>query len=295
MRHAILGAGGVGGLIAAFLAKSGDQVTLVVRNETLGSYPKELQIESPFGSFSVPVQFSSTVPEADAVWITVKATQLTAALTSFPARTAVRAIVPLLNGVDHVALLQQGYGAERVVPATIAVESERVAPGRIVHRSPFARLNVSSRGRDRLLDTITALQKFGFTCRFVDHEPTLLWSKLVFLAPLALVSTVTGRNTGEMVADPISWQQIQGSVREACSVARAETAEVDADAVIAMIRTIPGHMRSSMQKDVARGAPPELDAIGGAIVRRAARLGLAVSTIAGLIAAVEGKATGAGR
>jgi len=289
MRHAILGAGGVGGLIAAFLAKSGDQVTLVVRNETLGSYPKELQIESPFGSFSVPVQFSSTVPEADAVWITVKATQLTAALTSFPARTAVRAIVPLLNGVDHVALLQQGYGAERVVPATIAVESERVSPGHIVHRSPFARLNVSSRGQDKLSDTLTALEKFGFTCRFVDHEPTLLWSKLVFLAPLALVSTVTGRNTGEMVADPISWQQIQGSVREACSVARAETAEVDADAVIAMIRTIPGHMRSSMQKDVAQHRPPELEAIANPILQGAARHALEVPVVRQLVAEIKRK------
>jgi len=289
MRHAILGAGGVGGLIAAFLAKSGAQVTLVVRNETLGSYPKELQIESPFGTFSVPVQLSSTVPDVDAVWITVKATQLTAALTSFPAKTAVRAIVPLLNGVDHVALLQERYGAERVVPATIAVESERVSPGHIVHRSPFARLNVSSRGRDRLLDTITALQKFGFTGKFVDHEPTLLWSKLVFLAPLALVSTVTGRNTGEMVADPISWQQIQESVREACSVARAESAEVDAEAVIAMIRTIPGHMRSSMQKDVAQHKPPELEAIAHPILQGAARHDLEVPVVRQLVAEIKRK------
>jgi len=289
MRHAILGAGGVGGLIAAFLAKSGDQVTLVVRNETLSSYPKELQIESPFGSFSVPVQLSSTAPQADAVWVTVKATQLAAALTSFPAGTQARAIVPLLNGVDHVALLQERYGAERVVPATIAVESERVSPGHVVHRSPFARLNVSSRGRDRLLDTITALQKFGFTCQFVDHEPTLLWSKLVFLAPLALVSTVTGWNTGEIVANPISWQQIQASVREACSVARAETAKVDAEAVIAMIRTIPGHMRSSMQKDVAQHKLPELEAIANPILQGATRHDLDVPVIRQLVAEVRSK------
>jgi len=287
MRHAILGAGGVGGLIGACLAKSGDPVTLVVRSESLSSFPKQLHLESPFGTLTVPVQLSSTVGDADVVWITVKATQLASALTSFSENTAVRAIVPLLNGIDHVAILREKYGADRVIPATIAVEAERVSPGHIVHRSPFARLNVASLGRAMLQDTIAYLQQLGFSCQFVDQEPTLLWSKLVFLAPLALVSTATGGTTGEMVADATSWQQIQGCVREACAVAQAEKAEVDAEAVIAGIRTIPGHMRSSMQKDVAQHKPPELDAIAGPILRGAARHGIDVPVTRQLAARVE--------
>jgi len=290
MRHAILGAGGVGGLMGACLAKSGDSVTLVVRSEALSSYPKQIHLESPFGTFTVPVELSSTVPAADVVWITVKATQLDAALTSFPENVSVRAIVPLLNGIEHVSLLRERFGADRVIPATIAVESERVAPGQIVHRSPFARLNVSSRGRDTLQDSVAHLQQLGFNCRFVDGEPTLLWSKLVFLAPLALVSTATGKTTGEMVADSTSWKQIQDSVREACAVALAEKAEVDAEAVIAMIRGIPGHMRSSMQKDVAQHKLPELEAIAGPILRAAVRHGLDVPVTRQLVAEVERKA-----
>ena len=290
MRHAILGAGGVGGLMGACLAKSGDSVTLVVRSEALSSYPKQIHLESPFGTFTVPVELSSTVPAADVVWITVKATQLDAALTSFPENVSVRAIVPLLNGIEHVSLLRERFGADRVIPATIAVESERVAPGQIVHRSPFARLNVSSRGRDTLQDSVAHLQQLGFNCRFVDGEPTLLWSKLVFLAPLALVSTATGKTTGEMVADSTSWKQIQDSVREACAVALAEKAEVDAEAVIAMIRGIPGHMRSSMQKDVAQHKLPELEAIAGPILRGAVRHGLDVPVTRQLVAEVERKA-----
>jgi len=289
MRHAILGAGGVGGLIGACLAKSGASVTLVVRSEALSSYPRQLHLESPFGTFNVPVELSSTVRDADVVWITVKATQLTSALTSFPENISVRAIVPLLNGIDHVSLLREKYGADRVIPATIAVESERVAPGRIVHRSPFAALSVSSQGRDRLQDALAHLRQLGFSCRFVDDEPTLLWSKLVFLAPLALVSTATGKSTGEMVADSTSWQQIQDSVREVCAVARAEKAEVDAEPVIAMIRTIPGHMRSSMQKDVVQHKLPELDAIAGPILRGALRHGLDVPVMRKLVVEVEHK------
>jgi len=289
MRHVILGAGGVGGLIGACLAESGDSVTLVVRSETLHSHPKHLRLESAFGSFTVPVEVSSTVPDADIVWITVKATQLAGALTSFSSSASVRAIVPLLNGVDHVTLLREKYGSSRVIPATIAVESERVSPGHIVHRSPFARLNVLSPGREILQGPVGHLQQLGFACQFVDHEPTLLWGKLVFLAPLALVSTATDKNTGEMAADPASWQQIQACVREACAVARAEKAEVDADAVIAMIRTIPGHMRSSMQKDVAQHKLPELDAIGGPILRGALRHGLDVPVTRRLVVQVEQK------
>ena len=55
MRHAILGVGGVGGLVGAALAKSGEAVTVIVRPEALKDYPAELSLESPLGTFSVPV------------------------------------------------------------------------------------------------------------------------------------------------------------------------------------------------------------------------------------------------
>ena len=55
-------------------------------------------------------------------------------------------VVPLLNGVDHIEVLRQRFGADRVVPATIAVEAERVAPGQFVQRSPFVRLNLAASG-----------------------------------------------------------------------------------------------------------------------------------------------------
>src|ERR1700678_788204 len=159
LRHAILGAGGVGGLIGACLAHSGASVTLVVRRETLANYPKQLRLESPFGNFTVEVAVAAEVPAVDVLWITVKATQLESSLAALKNPDAVRAIVPLLNGIDHVPLLRARYGAECVIPATIAVETERVAPGHIVHRSPFAMLNVLSAGRAVLGSTLDQLQR----------------------------------------------------------------------------------------------------------------------------------------
>jgi 2-dehydropantoate 2-reductase len=291
LRHAILGAGGVGGLIGASLAHSGDSVTMIVRPESLAQYPEQIQMESAFGNFTVPVALASTVPPADVLWITVKATQLDSALASFTNADSVGAIVPLLNGIDHLALLRARYGAARVIAATIAVETERVAPGHIVHRTPFARLNVASAGRDLLAAPVEALQKMGFECRFIDDEPTLMWSKIVFLAPFALTTTAADRTTGAVIADPGWKQQLESCVREACAVAVAESAKVDADAIIASMLKMPPNMRSSMQKDVERGNAPELDAIAGPILRGAARHGIAVPTTKKLVAAVEHRST----
>lgn len=289
MRHAILGAGGIGGLMAANLARCGHQVTLVLRPDVVGNYPPKLELESPFGNASVEVERAATAPAADVLWIAVKALQLEAALSTITDAGAIGMMVPLLNGIDHVAMLRSKYGASRVVAATISVESERSAPGHIVQRSPFARLNVSSEGRSVLEGTLNCLQQLGFTCKFVDDEPTLLWSKLVFLAPLALATTAAGAPKGGVFSDPQRRQQLQDCVREACAVAKAERADVDADAVIATIAGLPPHMKSSMQKDVERGKTPELQAIAGPILTGATRHKIQVTATRALVSAIEQK------
>jgi 2-dehydropantoate 2-reductase len=291
MRHAILGAGGVGGLIGGCLAHSGNSVTLVLKPESIAAYPKQLHLESAFGNFNVPVARASEVPPCDVLWITVKATQLESAVGALTNPQSVRAIVPLLNGVDHVAMLRAKYGAERVIPATIAVESERVAAGHIIHRSPFARLSVLSAGRALLSEPVERFQQLGFECRFVDDEPTLMWSKLVFLAPFALTTTAADKTTGEFLADP-TWRELGlGCLRETAAVGAAEGAKIDVDAVIAGVMKMPANMRSSMQKDVKQGKTPELDAIAGPILRGGERHGIPVTATMKLVEAVERRAS----
>lgn len=290
-RHAILGVGGVGGLIGACLAHIGDSVTLVVRPEALANYPEQLQLESAFGNFRVPVSRAAEVPPVDVLWIAVKATQLEDSLKALTKPESVKAIVPLLNGIDHLALLRSRYGTNALIPATIAVESERVAPGHIVHRSPFARLNVSSTGRELLASTLERFQKLGFECRFVDDEPTLMWSKLVFLAPIAMATTASDQPVDGVLSNPEWRQQWESCVREACAVATAEGAKVDANAVLAGVRMLPPQMRSSMQKDVEQGNTPELDAIAGPILRGGARHSIPVPATEKLVAGVKGRST----
>jgi 2-dehydropantoate 2-reductase len=287
MRHAILGAGGVGGTIGACLAHLGHAVTLVLRRESLAKYPEQLHLESAFGNFTVAVERAAEVPSADVLWITVKAAQLDAALGSFTKPESVKAIVPLLNGIDHLSLLRSKYGDTRVIAATIAGEMERVAPGHVVHRTPFLRLNVSTKGQALLGETLEQLQKIGFECKFIDDEPTLMWGKLVFLAPFALTTTAANKSVGEILSDP-EWRSLGiACVREACAVAVAEGAKVDPEKVLAAVSGMPGGMRSSMQKDVEKGQMPELDAIAGPILRGAKKYRIEVPATKRLVQMVE--------
>lgn len=288
LKHAILGVGGVGGVLGTFLAHLGDTVTAVVRPESLATYPEQFHLQSTFGNFDVPIVRAATVPQCDALWITVKATQLDTALEAITNSDSVGAIIPLLNGIDHLSVLRARYGKDRVIAATIAGEMERIAPGRFVHATPFLRLNVSSAGRALLGPTLDKLPKVGIECRFIDDEATLMWSKLGFLAPIALATTAFDQPVGGVLDDSEHKNLWESCVREACSVAAAEGAKVDANAVFTGISKMPAGMRSSMQKDVEQGNPPELDAIAGPILRRGNAHGIEVTStqhLADLVAA----------
>jgi 2-dehydropantoate 2-reductase len=290
MRHGVLGPGGVGGLIGAVLARSGEAVTLIVRPEAKELHPRQLSLESRFGNFSVPIAVTAMVDQPlDVLWITVKATQLDTALDSVPAGQHIDAIVPLLNGIDHLKILRNRFGHDVVIPATIAVEAERTAPGKIVQRSPFVRLNLSTSGRERLETPVQQFSRFGFESKFVDDEESLMWGKLVFLAPFALSTSAANVPIGEIVSDPARLALLTTAVREACAVATVSGANVNGDAVIANIKSLPPTMRSSMQNDLNNGRIAELDAIAGPILRGAETCGLDASAIRALVAAIKTK------
>lgn len=287
MRHAILGAGGVGGFIGAILAGAGEEVLLLLRAESLADHPGTLSLDSPLGTVLAPVSTAATLTQSvDLLWVTTKATQLDAALRAATDPSLARTIVPLLNGVDHVARLRLQFGGDSVVPGTIAAELERPAPGRIVHRSPFARFGFAASGERRLARVAELLVRFGCTCRFEADEVTLLWRKLVMLAPMALNTTAAGLPVGELWADPQWSRRFEAAAREACAVATALGARVDVEETVRTLRGFPGSLRSSMAKDVQAGRPPELDAIAGPILRGGAAHGIPVPVTAELAALI---------
>ncbi len=289
MEHAVLGAGAVGGLVATALASLGEGVTVIVRPARLPDYPANLSAERPSGTITAPTKVVATLANPiDVLWIATKTYQLEKALESV--QSLPRYIVPLLNGVDHVEVLRACFGRDRVLPATIAVEAERIAPGRFVQRSPFVNLNLAGSGEQVLGAIVARLHDLGFTCKFIPNEHTLLWSKLCFLGPLALVTSASGMNKGEVYADADWKRKLISSMTEACAVAKASGAEVESVQIQAIYDRLPAGIRSSMQKDLAAGRQLELDAIGGPIVRGGERYGIDVSTAAALITSIREKA-----
>ena len=294
MRHAILGAGGVGGVIAAPLVKAGESVTMIVRPERMKDYPAEITLDSTFGTFSVPVSHAAAVSEAyDVLWVSVKATQLDAALrTVAVAPESIGAVVPLLNGMVHVELLRGRFGHDRVVPATIAVEAERPAPGKFLQRGMGVRIAIASLGKSRLASAGEAFQTFGYNFQFADDEMKILWTKLSFLAPFALTTTAAGLPIGGINSDPIWKKRLEGVVREVAAVGTASGTPLDANAILPFYEKTPQTGRSSMQKDVAAGNPPEIDGIAGPILRRAAAYGIDVPVTKELVEMIRQKAGG---
>ncbi|HLX84468.1 MAG TPA: ketopantoate reductase family protein [Terriglobales bacterium] len=294
MKHAILGVGAIGGLVGTALGSLGlaegerEDVIVVVRAERLAGYPASLVLERPSATLTTPVKaVASLADPVDVLWIATKTYQLEPALREVQVEPG--CVIPLLNGVDHMAALRGRFGRERVVAATIAVEAERTSPGRFIQRSPFVRLNLASSGKPLLERIVQRLSSLGFTCQFIENEETLLWSKLCFLGPFALATSASGKNIGEVLADPAWKAQLLSAIAEACAVARACGASVDTAEMQAMFNAAPPGMRSSMQKDLAAGRQLELDAIGGAIIRGGERAAIDVSTTAQLMAAIQAK------
>ncbi|MET8626858.1 2-dehydropantoate 2-reductase [Kitasatospora sp. NPDC004669] len=278
---AVLGPGGVGGLIGGLLARDGHRVVCLAGEETAAVLNRDgLHVDSAqFGEFTTRVEAATELHEpVDAVFVTVKATALTAALDRIPPHVLGGAIVvPLLNGLDHMALLRERYPAARVTAGTIRVEATRTAPGRIEHTSPFATIELAA----SVEEFAEQLRHTGLDVTLREDETAMLWSKLSFLAPFALLTTRHADGIGVVRSEHRA--ELLAVLDEITAITKAVGAPADPQTLLASFDRIPGTMRSSMQRDVEAGRPTELDAIGGAVLRAAEAQGVDTPTIARLV------------
>jgi 2-dehydropantoate 2-reductase len=241
------------------------------------------------GDFHVAVDVAGELERpVDVCVVAVKAFDLEPSLRRIrPDALGGALLIPLLNGVEHVELLRRLYPRARLVAASIRVESARTAPGHIEQSSPFLSIEMALRPEveDDVRRLSEHLQRGGAEVHLRDDEAGLLWDKLVFLAPLALLTTHAGAPAGVVRTE--RRDDLVAVVREAASVARAEGAAVDPEATIAALDGVPDTMRSSMQRDAAAGRPLELEAIGGSILRAAARTGVPAPVTGRLVAALR--------
>jgi 2-dehydropantoate 2-reductase len=275
-------------MLGALLADQGEDVIVVVR-DAAETFPTHMSLQRPDGSvLGGNVRAVKSVHEvgaADVLWVATKAMDLPAALHAARGSSP-RIVVPLLNGFEHVRELQAVFPPEAVIPATIAVEVERAEPGSVRVRSSFVRLRIGARARRILAGLANALRSRDVDVEFEDDETTLLWSKLAFVAPFALTTSASGLPAGMLRSDLVWRKRFEAAAAEVVAVARAEGAGLTADVAVHALETLEDQMRSSMAKDIAARREPELDAIGAAVIRAAARHNIDVPMLRYLVASV---------
>jgi 2-dehydropantoate 2-reductase len=282
---AVLGPGGVGGFLAAALARAGLPVIVVAREPTAEHIARHgISVRSVrLGDFTARPKAIARLDEpVDVLLVATKASGLREGIERVGAEPGL--VVPLLNGLDHMQVLRERFGG-RVAAGSIRIESDRPAPGEIVQTSPFLRIDLASDDPTltvRVDALAEALERAEVPSRIVSGEAQVLWSKLVRLNALACTTSAADRPVGFIRSDPEWRRALEGCIVEAAAVATAEGADVDPAARLAELDDAHAELGSSMQRDIAAGREPELDAIPGSILRAAARHGLECPTIARL-------------
>jgi 2-dehydropantoate 2-reductase len=130
----------------------------------------------------------------------------------------------------------------------------------------------------RLGPLAAALQAAGFEVRQVENADSLVWGKLVVSAAINPLTALLRVPNGELLERPAARRRMAGLAQETAAVAAALGIRLPFDdpaaAAEEVARQTAGN-RSSMLQDVERGAPTEIDAICGAVVRLGESAGVA--------------------
>jgi 2-dehydropantoate 2-reductase len=286
MRIAIIGAGGIGSIYGAALAKAGAEVTFVCRGAHLAAIrEKGLKIEGDRGETLVqPAQATddpATIGPVDYAIFCVKLWDVESAGAAIkPIVGPGTAVIPQQNGVDAHQRLIPILGREAVMGGTAWVTGSIVAPGVVRQTGTYQRLiygeldgSISERGK-RLAEMCA---KAGFDGEFEEDVLAAIWNKFIGLVPLSGVNSLTRLPLGLYRADPDLWALCEATLQETVAVGRAEGVNLAPDVVetvTAQLRSMPDHHMTSMCNDLLRGNRIELPWFAGKVVELGRRHGI---------------------
>jgi 2-dehydropantoate 2-reductase len=301
---AVVGAGGMGSAVAAFLARVGTSVVLVGRSpahiEAIAD--RGLRVDSPDGSSqTVPVEATTepaSVAPAQHVIILTKTFDTREAAASAAAVAAPDAwITTLQNGLGNDTVLAETFDAGRVLPGTTTIGAERHEPGRITlsaatadgrcttHIGPPRVPDGDLTGATELAGLLTAAGLPAIATNAIDEA---IWTKLA-LAVMGPFSAIVGAMVIDTWHQPDAPPLLERLHDEVVEVAHAEGVALDRDeswkTAVATYEATGRHF-TSMATDIRQGRRTEIDAITGEVVRRAHLHGIAVpvaETVVGLL------------
>jgi 2-dehydropantoate 2-reductase len=291
MRLLVVGAGATGGYFGGRLAQAGRDVTFLVRPRRAAQLQEGgLQIVSPHGDVTLTPKIATVGAvdgPYDAVLLAVKAYSLDAAIEDFAAAVGPEtSIVPVLNGMRHVDVLNARFGKNSVAGGVCKVATTVDPDGRIVQLAEFQELAYGERDGTvtaRMEELDAFMQGARFTARLtcaIDYE---MWEKWVLLATVGGITCLMRGNLGEVVAAPGGSSFILSLFDEVVSVAKAVGQAPQAAFVENTRRmlTTPGSSQSpSMFRDLQQGSPIEGDQIVGDLLARGEKAGVRTPLLA---------------
>src|SRR5438477_6990940 len=209
MRILVVGAGAIGGYFGGRMLQAGCDVTFLVRPKRAAELAAAgLVIKSPNGDVTLKnppaVQANQLTEKFDVVLLSCKAFDLEDAIKSFaPAVGSQTSIVPLLNGMLHLNVLDRKFGAERVLGGLCAIAVTLNEAREVVQLAPMQSLNFGERD-GRMSDRVRAIAKvfesgkIGATAS--EHIMQDMWEKWVFLASLAASTSLMRTSVGNILA-----------------------------------------------------------------------------------------------
>ncbi len=286
MKIAIYGAGGVGGYYGAVLIRAGHEVALVARGAHLAAIRRNgLRVRSPGGDFEVRPSRATDDPAeigpVDAVIVAVKSLHLAAVRDGIaPLLDPDTLVVPLLNGVDAHEALLPAVGRARMGKGLTRIISEIARPGEIRHvgLEPYVAMAEWDGGTSpRVEALVAALVEAGVQAEVPPDIDAALWFKFLLICSIGGVCAVCRMPVGPVRALPETRELLRRAMQEIADVARGLGIILPGDAVtraLAIADSLPPEGTSSLQRDIAAGAPSELDDWSGAAVRLGARSGV---------------------
>jgi 2-dehydropantoate 2-reductase len=290
---AVLGVGGVGGMLAA-----GTNAICIGTERTVEAI-HERGLTLAHGGLTTTARPEAVTrlerPVALLV-VCVKAYDLDRALDRVaPEALAGAVVMPLLNGLEHIDALRArfenaSYKLLQAPPAVAAgsiggVSASSPEPGFVVQETD-ARGTVAAASRDVDRETLAAaLEPLAAAVEVVlrDDEPEVLWEKAARLAVLAAATVASGLAVGPLRDDPAWRERTRAALEEAVVVAAADGVSLDTAAQWEIITAMPPTLQTSAARDAAARRPTELDAITGSVVRAAGRLGVPTPALAALL------------
>ncbi len=281
MRILILGAGAIGGYFGARLIEAGADVTFLVRPARAALLARHgLRVFATRGDFAGPVRTIVDVDSSyDLVLLSCKAYDLDSAIASIrPAVGAATRVLPLLNGLRHLDALDAAFGAGKVLGGLCHISVTLEADGAIRQFGTLERLTFGSRDGEPVPAAVdAALRAIGPQAAGSADVLGAMWDKFVFIATLAGATCLMRGSVGEIVATAEGTALVRRLHAECAQVAARSghpLAAEAAEAALAILSAERSPLKSSMLRDLERGARSEGEHILGDLRRRAEGFGL---------------------